>query len=367
MNDYIIELLKKLINIDTRSDINNEIEAAILLKEYFDDMAVESDIYEPIPGKGSICAKITGKSKDTIILHSHLDTDDYGDISKWNNPPQKSFINDGKIYGRGALDCKSQTAVHMAIFKSVYESAKRGSFPDKSLMMIVSADEENASKYGTVNLAENTECLNDCILVIGEGGGYPLKAGKSIYYTLQIGERDKIKLKSKFMSRNTLLNLFLSLINGAYDINTIMYLLKTHNKNIRKMPNNILLENEYINNEKGKFAYRLPFSMLNRENSNIDVYGGYSKGLKNIKRMLRNILNEENKNYKLMPVITPGTSDNRIFREKGIKTIGFFPIIYNNSLSGIHGYNEYISLVSLDLSYKVLYKFVYKIIGMELE
>ena len=77
----------------------------------------------------------------------------------------------------------------------------------------------------------------------------------------------------------------------------------------------------------------------------------YNKKLFNI---IENKLNNINKKYKLLPIITPGYSDNRFFRQRGIATIGFFPLDIKNNISGIHGNNEYTSFKSLILSYNIL-------------
>ena len=71
-------------------------------------------------------------------------------------------------------------------------------------------------------------------------------------------------------------------------------------------------------------------------------------------KTLKNGIIVINKKYKLLPIITPGYSDNRFFRQRGIATIGFFPLDIKNNISGIHGNNEYISFKSLILSYNIL-------------
>ena len=81
----------------------------------------------------------------------------------------------------------------------------------------------------------------------------------------------------------------------------------------------------------------------------------YNKKLFNI---IENKLNNINKKYKLLPIITPGYSDNRFFRYRKIPTLGFFPLDTRNNISGIHGNNEYISFKSLKLSYDILSKVV---------
>ena len=83
----------------------------------------------------------------------------------------------------------------------------------------------------------------------------------------------------------------------------------------------------------------------------MDILCDYNKKIFTI---IENKLNNINPKYKLLPIITPGYSDNRYFRQRGIPAIGFFPLDIKNNISGIHGNNEYISFKSLTLSYNIL-------------
>jgi acetylornithine deacetylase/succinyl-diaminopimelate desuccinylase-like protein len=56
----------------------------------------------------------------------------------------------------------------------------------------------------------------------------------------------------------------------------------------------------------------------------------------------------------VIPYTTPGYSDNRFLREEGKQVYGFFPLLPEDSLAGIHGFNESISIESLTNAYKLL-------------
>ena len=66
----------------------------------------------------------------------------------------------------------------------------------------------------------------------------------------------------------------------------------------------------------------------------------------------------------LLPFVTPGYSDNRFFRNKGILTLGFFPLDAKNSIAGIHGPGEYINRNSLRLALDILPKAVKRFAGL---
>jgi hypothetical protein len=61
-----------------------------------------------------------------------------------------------------------------------------------------------------------------------------------------------------------------------------------------------------------------------------------------------------------LPIITPGISDNHFFRERGIPTLGFFPLSERTVVSGMHGANEHIDLEDLKSAFDILLETVLK-------
>ena len=94
------------------------------------------------------------------------------------------------------------------------------------------------------------------------------------------------------------------------------------------------------------------------ENIDLILSRNINRNYTNIFSFIESELKSINQNYKLLPIITPGYSDNRFFRYRKIPTLGFFPLDTRNNISGIHGNNEYISFKSLKLSYDILSKVV---------
>lgn len=336
----IIDYLCNLININTTIDSNNEIEGILYIKEVFDKIGIENKVYEPVSGKGNIIATIKGKSDDAIILHSHIDTANYN-AENWLFPPYKATLINNCIVGRGTLDCKGLIAIWMDIMKYFYLNNCNGKELKNTLIFICSCDEEGDGKYGTDWLFNNTPVSNSIKLVFGEGGGYPIPLGEDIYFTIQteevyINKNSKIKNTSTNYTENKINEIFNKAIKlGYYNQNTLNFYNNRHIQNKRKIAQECFYENIDI--------------IL--ENKEVDILCDYNKKIFTI---IENKLNNINPKYKLLPIITPGYSDNRYFRQRGIPAIGFFPLDIKNNISGIHGNNEYISFKSLTLSHDVL-------------
>ena len=243
--------------------------------------------------------------------------------------------------GRGTLDCKGLIAIWMDIMKYFYLNNCNGKELKNTLIFICSCDEESDGKFGTKWLLNNIPVSNSMKLVFGEGGGYPIPLGEDIYFTIQteevyINENSQIKNTSINYTENKINEIFNKAIElGYYNQNTLNFYNYRHLQNKRKIAQECFYENIDI--------------IL--ENKEVDMILDYNKKLFNI---IENKLNNINKKYKLLPIITPGYSDNRFFRQRGIATIGFFPLDIKNNISGIHGNNEYISFKSLILSYNIL-------------
>ena len=340
IHQTIVDYLCNLINIDTTINSNNEIEGILYIKEVFDKIGIENKVYEPVSGKGNIIATIKGKSDDAIILHSHIDTANYN-AENWLFPPYKATLINNCIVGRGTLDCKGLIAIWMDIMKYFYLNNCNGKELKNTLIFICSCDEEGDGKYGTDWLLNNTPVSNNIKLVFGEGGGYPIPLGEDIYFTIQteevyINKNSKIKNTSTNYTENKINEIFNKAIElGYYNQNTLNFYNNRQLQNKRKIAQECFYENIDI--------------IL--ENKEVDILCDYNKKIFTI---IENKLNNINPKYKLLPIITPGYSDNRYFRQRGIPAIGFFPLDIKNNTSGIHGNNEYISFKSLTLSHDVL-------------
>ncbi len=116
---------------------------------------------------GGIMIKISGKSSDDpLVLMSHYDV--VPENGKWSFDAWSGKIEDGVIYGRGAVDTKGSLA---GIFESVESLLKEGFEFSKDLYIISSSREEIAGD----DVPQMVEYLSGNgvkpKLVIDEGGG----------------------------------------------------------------------------------------------------------------------------------------------------------------------------------------------------
>lgn len=81
-----------------------------------------------------------GKGKELLGVLGHLDVVPPGDLSKWDNPPFKPVIKDGKYFGRGAQDDKGPTLASIYALKILLDN---GFDLKYRVRFIFGTDEEN--------------------------------------------------------------------------------------------------------------------------------------------------------------------------------------------------------------------------------
>ncbi|MGP5497399.1 M20/M25/M40 family metallo-hydrolase [Corynebacterium flavescens] len=157
MNLYeeTLELLQELIRNacvnDLTPDSGNEVRNADTLERFFADTPVKIQRFESHPTRVSIAFTVPGDpSKEPLTLLGHTDVVPI-DAPKWSKPPFEALIEDGKIYGRGAVDMLFITASMAAVTKKV---AQEGN-PGGELTFVGMADEEARGGLGVKWLVEN--------------------------------------------------------------------------------------------------------------------------------------------------------------------------------------------------------------------
>ncbi|NPV01719.1 MAG: M20/M25/M40 family metallo-hydrolase [Brevinematales bacterium] len=145
----LIDFTKRLISTESTS-LHEENVAEIVKNEMkllgYDNVFID--------GAGNVIGIIYGTDKEnSILLSSHMDTVADGDAEGWNHDPYQAMEKAGRIYGRGASDCKGGLAAQ------VYAGAllKRSLLPLKGNLIVAAVvAEENGLSLGTRFLLSET-------------------------------------------------------------------------------------------------------------------------------------------------------------------------------------------------------------------
>jgi acetylornithine deacetylase/succinyl-diaminopimelate desuccinylase-like protein len=186
IEDEVTTLLSDLIRINTTNPPGNETEAAEYLAKTLTRKGFKCEFYESAPKRGSVVTRIKGTGeRPSLLLLSHLDVV-AANPKEWSVDPFGGVVKDGFVWGRGALDMKSMTAVEVMVMKLL---KRHGVKLKGDVLVAATADEEKGGEAGAGWLACNYPERVRADYVINEGGGLAMPVnGKSIY-TIQTAEK----------------------------------------------------------------------------------------------------------------------------------------------------------------------------------
>ena len=177
--DEVTDLLQRLIRIDTTNPPGNETAAAELLREYLEANGLSCELIAKVPERANLVARLPGGDGPSLLFLGHTDVV-LADPAEWSVPPFSGELRDGQVWGRGALDMKSEVAANAVAIASL---AREGFRPSGDLIFAATADEEAGAGFGLEWLCETHPDAVRCDFAINEGGGdrIELEDGRPIY------------------------------------------------------------------------------------------------------------------------------------------------------------------------------------------
>lgn len=194
----VVRIARDLIRFDTTNygegRSNGEREAAEYVGAFLVSLGLEPEYYEPIPGRTNVMARVAGRTPGApaLILHGHLDVVP-AVAEDWSVDPFAGVIADGMLWGRGAVDMKDMDAM---ILTAVAEILRAGEQPERDLIVVFFADEENGGVEGSqLVVRDRPEWFAGATEAISEVGGYSIPVGDRRAYLLQVGEKALVWLR----------------------------------------------------------------------------------------------------------------------------------------------------------------------------
>ena len=195
--DEILSLEQALVRIPSVNTgvmpTGNETPVAECARDWLAQDGIGAEILESAPGRGNLISRLEGSSgKAGLLFMSHLDVVPVEEEEKWRFPPFSATISDGRIYGRGANDCKALLTCQLMAMRML----KRNGIPlNDSLILASCADEEHGGRYGFGWLADNHPDRLAAPLAVNEGGGTPIEAAGALTYILGVGEKGRLQVE----------------------------------------------------------------------------------------------------------------------------------------------------------------------------
>jgi len=180
-------LLTELIRFKTVNPPGAERPAQEHLARFLAEAGVECELAGAEPERPNLVARLEGSAPGpTLCYLGHIDTV-LADPAEWERDPFGGELVDGFIWGRGAIDMKSQVAAEAA---AVAALAREGWRPAHgTLVLACVVDEETGGELGAQWLTRERPDLVRCDLLINEGAGEVFTFEGRRYYGIACAEK----------------------------------------------------------------------------------------------------------------------------------------------------------------------------------
>jgi acetylornithine deacetylase/succinyl-diaminopimelate desuccinylase-like protein len=169
----VTDLLQRLIRNgcinDGTPESGQEIRSTDLLADHLHGCGLEMEVFQSLPGRASLVARLPGTdpAAPTLLLMGHTDVVPV-DPDGWQRDPIGGELVDGVVWGRGAIDMLNLTASMAVATRRIAASGRR---LRGGLVFLAVADEEAGGSLGAGWLVEHARDAIACDYVITENGG----------------------------------------------------------------------------------------------------------------------------------------------------------------------------------------------------
>lgn len=167
LHDEALDLLQRYIQVDTSNPPGNEARACDFLADLLEREGIPTRRFDAGDGRVSLRAVLPGSgAKRPLMLLNHTDVVPV-ERQYWDVDPFAGALRDGCIWGRGALDMKGLAIAQLITFLTV---KRLGLPLQRDLVFLAVADEEAGGGHGILWLEQHHPELFDVEYVLNEGG-----------------------------------------------------------------------------------------------------------------------------------------------------------------------------------------------------
>jgi acetylornithine deacetylase/succinyl-diaminopimelate desuccinylase-like protein len=409
-------LLREYIRIDTSNPPGNEARAVAFLSDVLAADGIAFETAESAPGRSNLIARI-GPDHPNVTLLNHTDVVPV-ERGYWTVDPFGGDLKDGSVWGRGALDMKGMGIIELItvlLLKRTGASLRRG------VTFLAAADEEAGSEFGVKWLAEHRPGWLKSELVINEGAyGLGNIAGAPPIFQIAPSEKVPLWLRltvrgrpghgsvphgdncadrlvaalgrlatwqqplrlTPVMKDHMLALAKAGLIRSASE--TAVFEAAARNASLRaRLSNTVVLTTINTGIKVNVIPAEATATIDCRLLPDVDVdrfiaavrktiddervevevltrsVGGATSMDHEFVAAVDDVLGEMVEGSILVPELTSGFTDSRIYRQRGVPAFGFIPcLVPPEELAGIHGHNEHIGVENLRLGMQVMHRLV---------
>jgi len=160
LSEKIISFAQELIQIPSQNGIDGEREVAQLVFSRLQELGFQPELIGDEERPSVICYIKKREGAKTIWFEACTDTVPSGSLALWDDDPFSGKLEDGKLYGLGAADCKVAVATFVYLAKKLYEDPEF----DANIFLGFDADEQAGWFSGARDVLRHAPEADVCIL-----------------------------------------------------------------------------------------------------------------------------------------------------------------------------------------------------------
>jgi acetylornithine deacetylase/succinyl-diaminopimelate desuccinylase-like protein len=186
----VVDICRDLIRMDTTNYGDGsgpgERKAAEHVATLLDEVGIGSELFEGVSGRTNVVARWGSGPGDPLLLHGHLDVVPAA-ADDWAVHPFSGEVQDGYLWGRGAVDMKDFDAMLLSVVRA---RARAGVEPPRPMVLCFTADEEAGGHQGAEQIVlKRPDLLEGCTEGIGEVGGFSATVRGRRVYLIEAAEK----------------------------------------------------------------------------------------------------------------------------------------------------------------------------------
>ena len=186
LHERPVDILRELIRFETVNPPGNERPCIEWIGAVLDTYDIEHETYAKDPDRPNLLARVPGGDAPPLLLYGHVDVVPVTG-QDWTHGPFEGVVEDGFVWGRGALDMKDGVAMFLAATLRLAISDEQ---PAGDILFLAVSDEEAGGDDGLRFLVEeHPELFEEVKYALGEFGGFSAEIAGAEVYPIQVNEK----------------------------------------------------------------------------------------------------------------------------------------------------------------------------------
>jgi acetylornithine deacetylase/succinyl-diaminopimelate desuccinylase family protein len=165
--DFVVELTREMVKIPSvnpkfqvEQGLNRESDVQDLVQGQLAEDGFETERWDVFENRPNVIGEWQGSDDKSLILCGHIDVVPVGNASAWKRDPFGGQLEDGRIWGRGAVDMKSGVAACVAAAHAI----RRAGIELEGRLAIHSVVDEEAGGFGAMDLVKTRRLAKRAII-----------------------------------------------------------------------------------------------------------------------------------------------------------------------------------------------------------